>query len=118
MNGLRDDGVVFIATLTDKSLPGEKPVEVLVKIARHFFEERNIGFTRQYEANSAKTQVDMVIRIGFERKVRIGLYAILGNGEQFRIENSTHYVDSDTGLKYTELTLRRLDHSYDLSEDQ
>ena len=77
-----------------------------------------IGFQRQYAAKGVNEQVDMIIRIHFEKRARIGMYAILGNGEQFEIRNVSHASDNVTRLKYTELTLQRKEGFYDLSETE
>ena len=52
-------------------------------------------------------------RIWQDRKVHIGMYALLDTGEQYRIDNVQHLSD-DSGLKVTDLTLRRLDKHYDV----
>lgn len=118
MNGLKDDGIVNLCTLTDISAPGEMAHEVLAKVARHWFEERIISFRRQYAAKGANEQVDMVIRIHYDKRARIGMYAVLGNGDQYRIDGVTPIVDGDTRQKDTELTLSRLEKFYDLAESE
>lgn len=117
MNGLLDDGIVWLARLTDKSAPGEMAKEVLTKVARHWFAERSISFSRQYAAKGVNEQVDMVIRIHYDRRARIGMYAILGNGEQYCIENVTPVTINEDRMKYTELTLRRLEDYYELESE-
>ena len=118
MNGLMDDGIVYLATLTDESAPGEMPKQTLTKVARHWYEERMIGFRRQYAAKGVNEQIDMLIRIHWEKRARIGMYAILGNGEQYEITNVSHAADDTTHLKYTELTLQRMEGFYDLLETE
>ncbi len=118
MNGLKDDGIVNLCTLTDISAPGEMAHEVLTKVARHWFEERIVSFRRQYAAKGVNEQVDMVIRIHYDRRARIGMYAVLGNGDQYRIDGVTPIVDGDTRQKDTELTLSRLEKFYDLAESE
>ena len=118
MNGVMDDGIVYLAQLTDRSLPGEMPKEVLTKVARHWYEERTIDFRRQYAAKGANEQIDMIIRIHWEKRARIGMYAVLGNGDQFEIQNVAHGTDDVSRLKYTELTLQRMEDFYDLLETE
>lgn len=118
MNGLKDDGIVYLAELSDESLPGEMPKEVLTKVARHWYEERTIGFRRQYAAKGVNEQIDMIIRIHWEKRARIGMYAVLGNGDQYQITNVAHAADDVSHLKYTELTLEKLEDFYDLPENQ
>lgn len=113
---MRDDGIVYLASLKNNAGNGLKPAYELTKIARHWYEERVIGFSRQYAAKGVNEQVDMLIRIGYEPKARIGLYAILGNGDQFRITNVSRGRDDDTQLRYVELTLQRMDQNYEIAE--
>lgn len=112
----RDDGIVYLATLTNTAAAGLKPEYSLTKISRSWYEERAIGFRRQYAAKGVNEQVDMLIRIHYNPKARIGLYAILGNGEQFRITNVMHGKDDETMLRFTELTLTRMDQLYEITE--
>lgn len=114
MLGNYDDGIVFLCSLTDESKPGLKPKEVLQKIARHYFEEQYITFRRQYAAKGANEQIDKVIRIHYDPKARIGIYAVLGNGEQYRVDSVSTGYDSDSRLRYSELTLSRLEDYYDM----
>lgn len=118
MLGNFDDGIVYLCSLTDISKPGLKPKEVLTKFARHFFEQRTISFRRQYAAKGANEQIDMLIRIHFDPRARIGTYAVLGNGEQYRIDNSTAGLDTESNLRYTELTLSRMEEFYDVLESE
>ena len=117
MGGRMDDGVVYICTLTDKSLPGEMSREVLTKVARHWYEERLISFRRQYAAKGVNEQVDLLVRIHFDKRARIGMYGVLGNGEQYEITNVTSGTDPVTKLKYTELSLSRMENFYDLETE-
>lgn len=113
---LFDDGVVYICTLTNVAENGRMPKEVLTKIAKFWFAERTIGYNRQYLARGVNQQIDMLIRIHQYRQARVNYYAVLGNGEQYRITNVQHLIDDNDGLRYTDLTLERLDTNYDLDE--
>lgn len=110
----RDDGIVYLAELENVADPGNKPAYSLHKVSRQWYEDRAVGFRRQYAAKGVSEQVDMLIRVTHNTRARIGLYAILGNGEQFRITNVTNGRDDETGLRYTELTLMRLDQNYEI----
>ena len=57
----------------------------------------------------------MLIRIHYDQNARIGMIALLGNGDQFRIANVTHAYDSDSRLRFTELTLERLEDFYNVA---
>lgn len=112
----RDDGIVYLAQLTNTAAAGLKPEYSLTRISRSWYEERSVGFRRQYAAKGVNEQVDMLIRINYMQAAKIGLYAILGNGEQFRITNVTHGKDDETMLRFTELTLTRMDQLYEVTE--
>lgn len=109
-----DDGILFICRLDNLAEDGDMPCEKLAKINRHWYEERVIGMNRQYLAKGVNEQIDLLVRIHHDRNVRIGMFAVLGNGEQFRITNVSHITD---GLRYTDLTLERLDEFYDVAGD-
>ena len=86
--------------------------------------------SRAYMAKGVNEQVDMLVRIDLDTDVHIGQFAVLGNGEQFRITNVTsgeevfertkqvnslYYRQPQiVGLKYTELTLTRIEQNYDV----
>lgn len=111
----RDDGIVYLAELQNEAEPGDKPAYSLHPVSRQWYEDRAIGFRRQYAAKGVSEQVDMLIRVTHNTRARIGLYAVLGNGDQFRITNVTNARDDETGLRYTELTLTRLDQNYEIT---
>lgn len=92
------------------------PHEELERIARHWYEERVIGMQRQYLAKGVNEQIDLMARIHHEPRARIGLYAALGNGDQYRIANVSHGKNND-GLRYTDLTLTRLEDYYDVADE-
>lgn len=119
---MMDAGIVKIYTLTNTAEAGDKPKERLVPVDGliYQFEERVIGYERQYEAKGVSERVDMLIRI-WRAPVRIGMYAVLTdyegqeneNGDQYRIDNVQQMLD-DNGLKVTNLTLYRLDKLYEV----
>lgn len=117
-----DDGIVYICTLGNTAAPGRMPTEAFTKIRKYWYGERYVGYNRQYAARGVNENIDMMIRIPYDRGVRIGMYAVLGNGEQFRIDNvsqATNFSEYQTdrnSLKYTDLTLSRLEQNYDLNE--
>lgn len=117
MLGDMNDGIVYLCRLTNTAEPGFKPVEVLTRVGRDWFENRTISFSRQYEAKGVNEQIDLLIRIHYNPAVRIGMYAVLGNGDQYRIDNVTIGYSDQSRLRYTELTLRKLEDNYDLSDE-
>ena len=130
---MRDDGVLFICSLENTADNGDMPNEQLTIRNKFWFENRSIGINRQYLAKGVNEQVDMVVRIARTTLPRIGMYAVLGNGEQFRITNVTTGRDEFertkmyeskyyrrpmiVGLDYTELTLMRLEENYELATE-
>lgn len=110
-----DDGILTVCTLETASKGGSMPTEKLIPGNLYFYGERTVGYGRQYAAMGVNEQVDMLVRIWRDTAVRIGMYAVLENGEQYRIDNVQQTHDED-GLKVTDLTLRRLDALYDVEK--
>lgn len=131
---MRNSGVLFICTLDNTAENGDMPREVLTRQNKYWFENRTVGINRQYLAKGVNEKVDLVVRIMKAPQVRIGMYAVLGNGEQFVITHVTtghdayewhKLVDSNyyrkpaiIDLDYTELTLMRLENNYDVATDE
>ena len=129
---MRHDGVLFVCDLTNMAENGDMPKEELTKISKYWFEIRPISFSRAYEAKGVNEQVDLVARIPYDTSIHIGQYVMLGNGEQYRIDNINHsqeeftrlrIVDSKyyrqptiAGLKSTDLTLSRIEDYYAVAE--
>ena len=128
---MKDAGIVTICKLENIAPHGDMPREMLVplkdedeNILTWQFEERVIGFSRQYNAKSVEERVDMLIRI-WRCPVRIGMYAVLTDyegqenpdGDQYRIDNVSNNVD-ENGLKITDLTLYRMDELYEVLTEE
>ena len=121
---MKDSGTAIICSLINTAESGDMPAEKLIKENEHYFEERYIGFGRQYGAKGVNERVDMLIRIWRDPTARIGKYVILADyesqdnpeGDQYRIDNVQHTVDDD-GLKVTDLTLYRMDELYEVITD-
>lgn len=107
-----DDGFVEIYRLENIATPGDMPAERLVKYTDCFFGERVVGYGRQYAAKGVDEQIDMLIRVWQDRRIRTGMIAVIEE-EQFRIDNVQHMLDED-GLKVSDLTLARLEDFYDI----
>ena len=134
---MRDNGVLFVCRLENTSGEGLMPVEKLKKINKYWFERRTIGISRSYLAKGVDEQVDMLVRIPNDNKIEIGMYALLGNGDQYRITMVNHGHDTFeytrmkkgdfvngyqtsriTGLDWTELTLMKVENYYELEVDE
>lgn len=128
---MRDDGVLFICTLTNTAENGDMPKYELTKNKKYWFEFRTVGVSRAYEAKGVNERVDYLVRIPKDTHIKIGEFCMFGNGEQFRIDNVSHGQETFqrskqynsvyykqpviAGLEYTELTLYRLDKNYDVA---
>lgn len=129
-----DNGVLYICNLTERQVDGDMPRETLLKGRKFWFERRTIGINRQYLAKGVNERIDLLVRIQGVQNVEIGQYAVLGNGDQYIIDNVVHGHDSwqyvrqhkkdfvdgyrspqMIGLDYTELTLRKMDRNYDIT---
>lgn len=127
---MRDSGVLFICDLLNQAPNGSMPHETLCKKGKFWFEMKTIGMNRQYLAKGVNERIDLLVRIVFTKDVRIGQYVVLGNGEQYRIDNVSHGFDETvytrtvktnyyktvhiTNLNYTELTLSKIEENYDI----
>lgn len=127
---MKDDGVLYICNLVNEAENGDMPREVLQIVNKHWFENRVVGYGRFYSAQGVNQRVDRLVRINPDNNIRIGQYAVLGNGEQFRIDMVSHgqevfertkMIDSKyyrqpkiVGNKYTEITLSRVENYYDV----
>ena len=127
---MRDDGTLFICDLVNQAENGEMPKEVLSVKNKHWFENRTVGFSRTYAAMGVNQRIDRLVRVDRDYSIQGGQYAVLGNGEQFRITLVSHgedkfertkQIDSKyyrqpviVGLPYTELTLVKLENNYDV----
>lgn len=112
---LFDDGVLFVCNLINKAENGRKPEYQLRYVGKYWYGERTVGYGRFYDAMGVNEQIDMLVRIHHTRDVRIGMYAVLGNGEQFRITNVQMVLDDD-GLRYTDLSLSRVEDYYSVAD--
>lgn len=128
---MKDAGIVTICNLVNKADYGDMPADVLEAAKdpagedmAYQFEERTVGYNRQYAAQGAGERVDMLVRI-WRAPVKIGQYAVLTDyeyqeneaGDQYRISNVQHVLDR-YGLKVTDLTLYRLDKLYEVIAEQ
>lgn len=105
------DGILTVYTATNTAANGLKPAYTLTEYGRFWYEERRIGYGRQYAARGVNEQIDLLARIWQDRGVRIGMVAEV-DGEQYQIDNVQHLRDDD-GLRITDLTLRRIDDYLD-----
>lgn len=131
---MKDDGTVFICKVVNIAEKGDMPVFQLQKIKKFFFENRYLGYGRFYAAQGVNQRIDRLIRVHQDLGIEAGMYAVLGNGDQYRIDLVSHgqevlertkQVDSKyyrqpriVGLKYSELTLSKVEDNFDMVEEQ
>lgn len=128
---MKDAGIVTICNLINRADFGDMPADVLQTAEDqdgfemvYQFEERTVGYNRQYAAHGVGERVDMLIRT-WRCPAKVGQYAVLTDyeyqeneqGDQFRIDNVQHTLDR-YGLKVTDLTLYRLDQLYEVITEQ
>lgn len=117
---MMDAGLVTFCTLENTAEDGDMPKEKLAPSVTLMFENRNIGVTRFYAAQGANQRIDMLIRV-WRVNAKIGMYAILEDyegqenedGDQYQIDAVQQTLDG-SGLKVTDLTLRRVDRLYEV----
>lgn len=109
------EGTLRLCALQNVADPGEMPTEKLVVVSHHYYGDRTIGYGRQYAAMGVQQQVDRLIRIWRDESVSVKQYALLDDGNQYRVDMVQHLLDED-GLKVTDLTLFRLDENFDVAE--
>lgn len=131
-----DSGTFKLCNLENIAENGLMPKQVLNVVNKFWFEMRTIGINRQYLAKGVNERVDLLIRIPRNDNIEIGQYAVLGNGEQYRITNITHgYNDAYytrivnkefyrgyntvhiVDLDYTEITLMKIEEYYEVGYD-
>ena len=109
-----DSGTMLICELYNAHENGRMPKETLKPIARHWFQERVIGLNRRYIAMGANQRIDLLVYIHEDRRVKAGMFAVLGNGDQFRIDEVNFVIEENTNLRYQSMQMERLDENYDV----
>ena len=90
------------------------PKEKLVLVCEEFCSFVTSGVTRRYAALGANRNYDFVIRVWNCNGLPNGTkYAVLEDGNQYRIDNAEIIFDSDA----LDLTLVRLESNYDVATE-
>lgn len=110
-----DSGTMLLCRQTNTGEKGFMPTPKLTPYNKHWYQERTVGMHREYLARGVNERIDLYAYIHEDRKVRIGDYVVLGNGDQFYIDIINHVIEENTNLRYTTLTCHRLDKNYDLA---
>lgn len=111
---MRDGGLVKLYALENTAQPGFMPAEKLVKKDEEYFSFVTVGVTRMYAAIGANREFDFLIRCwNMPQLPDCVKYAILEDGNQYRIDRANSIVDDDA----TELYLVRLEDFYDVAAE-
>lgn len=108
------DKLLSLYRLQNTADKGRMPDNRLVKISDEFYGERVVGYNRQYVAMGVNQRIDALVRIWKNACVRVNDFAILEDGNQYRVDMIQHLTDED-GLPVTDLTLTRMDDNYDVA---
>lgn len=111
-----DSGTMKICKLESIAENGNMPKMKLVPFAKHWFQERNVYINRYYLALGQNERIDLIAYIHEDRRVRPDMYAVLGNGDQMLITRTEHIIEENTNLRYTRLSLQRLEDFHDIAE--
>ena len=112
-----DDGTLAIGIVENRAPRGGTPREVIATILDIAdYGELNVSYGRQYTAKGVGEQIDKLVRIWQDRRIHIGMVAILDGEEQYRIDAANHHLDK-LNEPVTDLTLRRLGKLYELADD-
>lgn len=95
---------------------GSKPKEKLGVIGWTYYGDRNISYSRVYQALGADRRIDRIIRVPVDVLVEPGNYVIIG-GTQYRVDIATAVIVK-SNYRATELTLIKVEDRYDLVTEQ
>lgn len=112
-----DNGILYVCELKNTAENGAMPKQMLERKYKQWFQERTVGLHREYLAKGVNERIDLYVYVHCNRKIRAGMYAVLGNGEQFRINDVHHVIEENTNLMYTTMTMQRLDINYDVIDE-
>ena len=99
---------------TTQTIQGGMPKEQLVYGGWTYYGERTVSYSRLYEARGADCKVDKVVRIPDRVPVQVGMYVILEDGEQYRIDAVSPVIVA-SNVRATELTLVKVEDRYDIA---
>lgn len=112
-----DSGTMLLCRQENTNEKGFMPTPKLVPYMKHWYQERTVGLHREYLAKGVNERIDLYAYIHEDRKVRIGDYVVLGNGDQFIVHMVNHIIEENTNLRYTTITCQRLDENYDIATE-
>ncbi len=108
-----DDGILAICDVINAAPPGKKPVYALKEKAAYYYGYEKLGVTRYYQAKQADQQVECVVAVPGWEDIKTTDICVLEGGVQYKIAMVQPGKD-DNGLRMTELSLERIDQSYEV----
>lgn len=109
-----NDGIVKIYSVSDTSIAGGMPTDMLTLKQTLRYHERTVGLTRFYTAKQANVEVKYVLRCPRLRNVSAQDIAIPNDGKQYRIAQVQYPEDIEPPV--VDLTLEELQQDYDITE--
>lgn len=111
-----DSGTMKICRLEDIGTNGNMPKKTLVPIRKHWYQERNVYTNRYYLALGQNERIDMIAYVHEDRKINPNMIAVIGDGRQMLVHRVEHVIEENTNLRYTRLSLQRLENLYDIAD--
>jgi hypothetical protein len=108
-----DDGIVKIYRIENASDNGDMPKEEAVYKSSFYFGYDDVGIQRYYSAMANNQLIDSVINIQHDRSIKALDIVQFEDDNFFRIAMVQHPLDDD-GIRYTKLTLERLNDEYNI----
>lgn len=102
-------GMLKICSLQNIALPGMMPEEKLVEIDTAYYQMRQAGVTRIYQALGADRRFDLLVRCFNTAVPHEGLYVVIDD-EQYRIDICQRIIGKDA----VDLTLVKVEEYYDV----
>lgn len=107
-----DDGILKIYKIEDGSSKGDMPKEELVYKSSSYFEYDDLGITRYYTALANNQMIESVVKIPYDRSIRVLDVVEMEDGLLYRIVMVQHPYDD--GLRYTRISLERINDEYNI----
>lgn len=102
-------GILSICSLQNIAISGKMPTEKLVEIDTAYYQMRQAGVTRIYQALGADRRFDLLVRCLNTTVPREGLYVVIDD-EQYRIDICQRIIGKDA----VDLTLVKVEEYYDV----
>lgn len=89
-----EQGLLTFYSLQNVAPKGLKPSMKLVEVAKGYYEERQVGVTRMYQALGANHRIDALLRV-FNTQINKSWVAIPEDGTQYQIDASQKVMGKD-----------------------